>query len=166
MLGTRRRSPRADSRTTRKVTTRKPSTIWMTTKKTTISISTKMTSMSMTTTTTISKKRTTKISTTKTTISSARARRRSSRAVPGWPSMEGSGSHLMLDGYGCEQKKLEDLEHIYRILEEYPGTIGMTKIMPPYVFRYTGVRPENWGVSGFVLIAESHISVHTFPEKQ
>ena len=42
----------------------------------------------------------------------------------------------------------------------------MTKIMPPYVFRYTGVRPENWGVSGFVLIAESHISVHTFPAKQ
>jgi S-adenosylmethionine decarboxylase len=80
--------------------------------------------------------------------------------------MESAGSHLMLDGYGCEQKKLEDLEHIYRVLEEYPATIGMTKIMPPYVFRYTGVRPENWGVSGFVLIAESHISVHTFPEKQ
>jgi S-adenosylmethionine decarboxylase len=80
--------------------------------------------------------------------------------------MEGHGAHLMLDGYGCEQKKLEDLEHIYRILEEFPERIGMTKIMPPYVFRYTGVRPENWGVSGFVLIAESHVSVHTFPEKQ
>jgi len=80
--------------------------------------------------------------------------------------MEGFGPHLMLDGYGCEQGKLEDLEHIYRILEEFPGQIGMTKIMPPYVFRYTGVRPENWGVSGFVLIAESHISIHTFPEKQ
>ncbi|MGP8194302.1 MAG: S-adenosylmethionine decarboxylase, partial [Syntrophobacteraceae bacterium] len=23
-----------------------------------------------------------------------------------------------------------------------------------------------WGVSGFVLIAESHISIHTFPDKQ
>ena len=80
--------------------------------------------------------------------------------------MESTGSHLMLDGYGCEQKRLEDLEHIYHVLEEYPASIGMTKIMPPYVFRYTGVRPENWGVSGFVLIAESHISVHTFPEKQ
>jgi S-adenosylmethionine decarboxylase len=37
--------------------------------------------------------------------------------------------------------------------------------MPPYVFKYTGVKPEDWGLSGFVLIAESHISVHTFPEK-
>jgi S-adenosylmethionine decarboxylase len=80
--------------------------------------------------------------------------------------MEGFGPHLMVDGYGCEQKKLEDLEHIYRILDEFPTRIGMTKIMPPYVFEYRGVRPENWGVSGFVLIAESHISIHTFPEKQ
>jgi S-adenosylmethionine decarboxylase len=41
----------------------------------------------------------------------------------------------------------------------------MTKIMPPYVFKYSGLKPEDWGLSGFVLIAESHISVHTFPEK-
>jgi S-adenosylmethionine decarboxylase len=27
------------------------------------------------------------------------------------------------------------------------------------------VKPEDWGLSGFVLIAESHISIHTFPEK-
>jgi len=37
--------------------------------------------------------------------------------------------------------------------------------MPPYVFKYSGVKPEDWGLSGFVLIAESHISIHTFPEK-
>ena len=80
--------------------------------------------------------------------------------------MEGFGPHLMLDGYGCEQEKLEDLELIYNILDEFPAQIGMTKIMPPYVFRYNGKRPENWGVSGFVLIAESHISIHTFPEKR
>jgi len=27
------------------------------------------------------------------------------------------------------------------------------------------VKPEDWGVSGIVLIAESHISTHTFVEK-
>jgi S-adenosylmethionine decarboxylase len=43
--------------------------------------------------------------------------------------------------------------------------IGMTKVMPPYVFKYSGVRAEDWGLSGFVLIAEGHVSVHTFPEK-
>ena len=79
--------------------------------------------------------------------------------------MEGFGPHLILDGYGGEQKKLEDIEHIYRLLDGMPDEIGMTKIMPPYVFRYEGSKPEDWGVSGFVLIAESHISIHTYPEK-
>jgi len=80
--------------------------------------------------------------------------------------MDGFGPHLMLDGYGCDREKLEDLNAIYRILDELPALIGMTRIMPPYVFRYSGLKPEDWGISGFVLIAESHISIHTFPEKQ
>ncbi|OGL43647.1 MAG: S-adenosylmethionine decarboxylase proenzyme [Candidatus Schekmanbacteria bacterium RBG_16_38_11] len=79
--------------------------------------------------------------------------------------MTGFGPHLTLDGYGCNREKLEDLDLIYSILDEFPSYIGMTKIMPPYVFRYTGLKPEDWGVSGFVLIAESHISIHTFPCK-
>ena len=79
--------------------------------------------------------------------------------------MTGFGPHLMLDGYGCDMSKLRDLNLVYKILEELPNRIGMTKIMPPYVFKYSGLKPEDWGVSGFVLIAESHISIHTFPEK-
>jgi len=77
----------------------------------------------------------------------------------------GFGTHLMLDGYGCDRQLLEDISHIYNFLSEYPAQIGMTKIMPPYVFRYDAKNQEDWGISGFVLIAESHISVHTFPEK-
>lgn len=79
--------------------------------------------------------------------------------------MHGFGPHLMLDGYGCDKAKLEDLNLIYKILDELPARIGMTRIMPPYVFKYSGLKPEDWGISGFVLIAESHISIHTFPEK-
>lgn len=78
----------------------------------------------------------------------------------------GFGVHLMVDGYGCDRAKLEDINLIYNFLDESPSQMEMTKIMPPYVFRYNGLVPEDWGISGFVLIAESHISVHTFPEKQ
>ncbi|MGA7878903.1 MAG: adenosylmethionine decarboxylase [Desulfoferrobacter sp.] len=78
----------------------------------------------------------------------------------------GFGVHLMVDGYGCDRSALEDINLIYKFLDEYPEQMDMTKIMPPYVFRYNGSVPEDWGVSGFVLIAESHISLHTFPEKQ
>lgn len=75
------------------------------------------------------------------------------------------GPHLMVDAYGCKCSKLEDLGLVASILEELPAAIDMTKIMPPYVFRYSGEVPDDWGVSGVVLIAESHISLHTFPQK-
>jgi len=73
--------------------------------------------------------------------------------------------HLIIDGYGGDAQKMQDLNLIYELLDSYPAAIGMTKIAPPYVFRYTGVNPEHWGITGFVLIAESHISIHTFPER-
>jgi len=79
--------------------------------------------------------------------------------------MEAFGLHLTLDGYNCNYQKITDLDLIYSFLDEGPDIIGMTKIMPPYVFKYSGKVPEDWGLSGFVLIAESHISIHTFPEK-
>jgi S-adenosylmethionine decarboxylase len=50
-------------------------------------------------------------------------------------------------------------------LENYPGRIGMTRISPPYVLRYIGPVLEDWGISGFVFIAESHIGIHTFVEQ-
>ena len=45
--------------------------------------------------------------------------------------MPGYGPHLMVDGHGCDKERLTDLNLIYRVLEELPARIGMTKIMPP-----------------------------------
>ncbi len=80
--------------------------------------------------------------------------------------MIGFGPHLMVDGYEGNYETLASVEAITDFLDMLPKEIGMTKIMPPYVFKYDGgEKPEDWGVSGFVIIAESHISIHTFPEK-
>jgi S-adenosylmethionine decarboxylase len=73
--------------------------------------------------------------------------------------------HLVIEGRGGDWHKLQDLPALYELLDTLPGRINMTKIMPPIVTRYVGVTPEDWGISGFVMIAESHISVHTFPER-
>ena len=74
--------------------------------------------------------------------------------------------HLVIDGYGAPKEKLADTDQVYGFLDEYPRAIGMNKIVPPQVYTYHGKTAEDWGVSGFVLIAESHISIHTFPERQ
>ena len=73
--------------------------------------------------------------------------------------------HLVIDGYGCDPGQLADTEHVRRFLDAYPDAIGMTKISVPSVQTYRGPVPQDWGVSGFVIIAESHISVHTFPDR-
>jgi len=72
--------------------------------------------------------------------------------------------HLIVDGYGSDAKILQDEKFLYDFLDTYPAQIGMTKISRPMVIRYAGNNPEDWGISGFVFIAESHISVHTFVE--
>jgi S-adenosylmethionine decarboxylase len=47
-----------------------------------------------------------------------------------------------------------------------PSELDMNVIMPTRTMRYDGGDvPEDWGVSGFVIIAESHLSIHTFPDK-
>jgi S-adenosylmethionine decarboxylase len=74
--------------------------------------------------------------------------------------------HLIIDGFGANRKMLESEDMIYDLLDRYPSQIGMTKVAPPQVFKYIGSKPEDWGISGFVLIAESHISIHTFPERR
>ncbi len=73
--------------------------------------------------------------------------------------------HLIIDGYGSDPKILRDEKLLTELLDSLPSQIGMTKISPPFVTKYIGAQPEDWGLSGFVVIAESHISVHTFVER-
>ncbi len=74
--------------------------------------------------------------------------------------------HVIVDGFGGDPEQLADENVVRAILDLYPGEMGMTKIAPPTVVRYKGSKPEDWGVSGYVMIAESHISLHTFPERR
>ena len=72
--------------------------------------------------------------------------------------------HVTIDGFGGNPARLSSVEIVRNLLDRYPDEIGMTKISEPHVFEYHGDKAEDWGVSGFVLIAESHIAIHTFPE--
>jgi len=75
------------------------------------------------------------------------------------------GPHLMLDCYGCNENKLKDLDFVLKFLNELPDMIKMHKIADPYAIYYPG-KPDSFdkgGISAIVIIAESHISIHTFP---
>ena len=77
------------------------------------------------------------------------------------------GEHLTLDGYGGSYEKLNDRELVLRCLHDLPEKLGMHKLAEPVVYAAAdnGIKdPGGW--SGFVVIAESHISIHTFPKRR
>lgn len=80
--------------------------------------------------------------------------------------VEQFGVHYMLDGYGADHNLLKDIPTLKQVLLDVPVEMGMHTICEPTVVE---VGPKNrkdpGGVSGFVMIAESHISFHTFPKR-
>ena len=80
--------------------------------------------------------------------------------------IESFGIHLTLDGYGVSETKLFDMKRVFKVLDDLPYMLNMKKLTTPYVVDAPPVTPKDQGgISGFVMIAESHISIHTFPDK-
>ena len=76
------------------------------------------------------------------------------------------GLHVTIDASGCNKRKLPSVTLVYDILNKLPAKIGMTKMTLPYVVKWMDKFASGTeGVSGFVMIAESHISIHTFPDQ-
>jgi S-adenosylmethionine decarboxylase len=75
------------------------------------------------------------------------------------------GPHITLDLKGCPKEILSNYQLHFDFLKNIPQLIQMTPITQPYVFPYEGLVPEDRGITGIVIIAESHISVHSFEEK-
>jgi S-adenosylmethionine decarboxylase proenzyme len=67
--------------------------------------------------------------------------------------------HLVVDYYGCSSEKLDDLEGLKAVLYEAANAIGATTIGD----HFHQFSPH--GVTGVIVIAESHISVHTWVEE-
>ena len=77
------------------------------------------------------------------------------------------GEHLTIDGYGGNAEKLNDRSLVEQCLSDLPAKLDMHTLSTPVVYE----APDNQlkdpgGWSGFVVIAESHISIHTFPKRR
>ena len=82
------------------------------------------------------------------------------------PETEQFGVHLLFDGYNADTTLLADKAHLTRLLAEIPLQMDMHTISEPQVVEVGELnRKDPGGISGFVMIAESHISYHTFPKR-
>src|SRR2546422_2857745 len=72
--------------------------------------------------------------------------------------------HLMLELYGCDRELLSNEALVRRALDEYPARVGMEKVSPVHLYHIETSNPLDAGLSGFVVIAQSHTSLHAWPE--
>lgn len=80
--------------------------------------------------------------------------------------MEHFGEHLMIDGYGGSFDLLNNREKVLVILRTLPKKLGMKILKKSQIVHFLGNKikdPGGW--TGITLIAESHISIHTFPKR-
>ena len=71
---------------------------------------------------------------------------------------EYAGRHVLADFWGVE--RMGDLEFIHNAIEQSANTAGAT-ILHSYYHPFG----EGMGVSGVTVLSESHISIHTWPER-
>ncbi len=77
------------------------------------------------------------------------------------------GLHVMMDMYNCAPDALNDKELVTNILATLPKELGMKILTPPVVtFAQPNGKKDPGGWSGFVMIQESHISIHTFIKRR
>lgn len=74
--------------------------------------------------------------------------------------------HLIIDGFCKNQQLLTDAKQLKLWLRNTVVEIGMSILAGPDVYEFDVEVAEGpyKGLTGIVILAESHISVHTFPE--
>ncbi|MFO7173949.1 MAG: adenosylmethionine decarboxylase [Bacillota bacterium] len=72
--------------------------------------------------------------------------------------MKALGRHILAEVYGCDPTVINDVEKVERILVDAALKAG-AEIREVAFHKFS---PQ--GVSGMVIISESHLAVHTWPE--
>lgn len=73
--------------------------------------------------------------------------------------------HLIIDVSECDSKKLWDTKLIKSFLSELPRKINMSTLCNPVIIEDRKGLEEEQGITGFVILDESHLAIHTYPEK-
>lgn len=71
------------------------------------------------------------------------------------------GLQLCADLHGCSGPLLTDLAALRGLLVESVQAVGLSAVAE----RFHAFEPAGSGITGVVLLAESHLAVHTWPEQ-
>jgi S-adenosylmethionine decarboxylase len=74
--------------------------------------------------------------------------------------LEALGNHVLLELYGCDPKALNSVKNLKNVFVTAAGKSNATVLKTAF----HQFNPH--GVSGVVIISESHFTVHTWPEHE
>ena len=70
------------------------------------------------------------------------------------------GTEWVIEAHNCDAARLADVEAVGALVDDVIASLGLTPAAPALGHRF----PEPGGVTALVLLTESHLTVHTFPE--
>lgn len=68
------------------------------------------------------------------------------------------GTHYLAEFFNCDRSKIDDMAFIERVMIEATELSG-GRMIKPFFHQFS---PQ--GISGVIVIAESHFAIHTWPE--
>jgi len=72
-----------------------------------------------------------------------------------------TGQAWAVDAYGCRPEGLRSLDVLARVFDAVVREAALRPLRAPVWHAF----PAPGGVTGFLLLQESHLAVHTFPER-
>lgn len=74
--------------------------------------------------------------------------------------MGNQGHHVILDLYGCDPYILDDYDYLYEVM------CDAMSLANAHLLNLAGHKFEPQGVTLLALLAESHASIHTWPQEE
>ena len=71
-----------------------------------------------------------------------------------------NGSEWVVEAYGCDPGRLGDVHALKRLFDALVQELALNPVGEALWHRF----PMPGGVTGMLMLAESHLTVHTFPE--
>jgi S-adenosylmethionine decarboxylase len=71
-----------------------------------------------------------------------------------------AGAEWLIDAFGCDPARLASADALRQIFDLATAELELKPVAPAVFHPFPGAG----GVTGFVMLAESHLSCHTFPE--
>ncbi len=80
-------------------------------------------------------------------------------ALPG-AALPGAGVEWVVEAFGADAERLASVPALAALVDAMVGALGLTPVGAARWHQF----PAPGGVTGLVLLAESHLALHTFPE--